>query len=211
MDGLLTVSTTTFALIVILAAALWLIVPLVTGLPWVPTRERRIHKALQLADVKPGDVLYDLGAGDGRVLLAAARDFGARAIGIEISPVHCLIAWLRARLSGVGRKVTIRWGSFYNADYSDADVVFAYMTMGQAARLRPHLESRLKPGARIVTISSDLDGWEPEKIDQNDLVFLYRMPPTPGDIASFFTKSINENGIQQTVKGSVQINPDASA
>jgi SAM-dependent methyltransferase len=207
MDGLLTVSSTTFALIVIFAAALWLIVPLVTGLPWVPTRERRIHKALHLADVKPGDVVYDLGAGDGRVLLAAARDFGARAVGIEISPVHCLIAWMRALLSGVGRQVTVRWGSFYNADYSDADVVFAYMTQGQAARLRPHLEARLKPGARIVTISSDLDGWEPEKIDQNDLVFLYRMPPTPGDIASFFTKSINEGEMQQTLKDSVADQP----
>jgi SAM-dependent methyltransferase len=193
MNNFLNIVLTAMELLFIASAILWIIVPLITGLPWVPTREQRIRKAFQLAEVRPGEVVYDLGAGDGRVLVAAARDFDARAVGIEISPVHCLIAWIRARLAGVGRQVSVRWGSFYNTDISDADVVFAYMTSRQAARLRPHLETRLKPGTRVVTISSDLDGWQPEQIDRQELVFLYRMPPSSGNIMSFLAQSIVQN------------------
>jgi SAM-dependent methyltransferase len=185
------ISTTTLAVIVtllLLFGGLWLVVPLASGLPWVPTREKRIRKALQLAGVRPGEVFYDLGAGDGRVLVMAAREFGARAIGIEISPVHCLIAWLRARLAGVGDRVVVRWGNFYQADLSDADVVFAYMTSGQAERLRPHLAARLRTGARVVSVSFDLEGWQPEQVDREDLVFLYRMPPVEGSVATFLAQ-----------------------
>ena len=188
MDNPITKALVIFAVIFIAAAILWLVVPLATGLPWVPTRDRRIRKALQLADIRPGEIIYDLGAGDGRVLLAAARDFGARAVGIEVSPIHCLIAGLRARFSRVSRLVTVRWGSFYHADFSDADVIYVYMTSGQVKLLRPHLETQLKPGARVVTISSDLDGWQPEKIDRQDLIFLYRMPPTPGSVETYLSR-----------------------
>ena len=188
MDNPITKALVIFAVIFIAAAILWLVVPLATGLPWVPTRDRRIRKALQLADIQPGEIIYDLGAGDGRVLLAAARDFGARAVGIEVSPIHCLIAGLRARFSRVSRLVTVRWGSFYRADFSDADVIYVYMTSGQANRLRPHLEAQLKSGARVVTISSDLDGWQPDQIDRQDLIFLYRMPPTPGSVATYLSR-----------------------
>jgi SAM-dependent methyltransferase len=189
MNLILIVTLTTLAIIVIAAAFLWAAVPLATGLPWVPTRDWRIRKALQLAAVQPGEVVYDLGAGDGRVLVMAAREFEARAVGIEISPVHCLIALLRARLAGVGRQVNIHWGSFYQFDFSNAEVVFIYMTQGQADRLRPHLETRLKPGARVVTISSDMDGWQPEQIDRQELIFLYKMPSTPGGIDSYLAQT----------------------
>lgn len=188
MDGIPIIALTALAIILFIAAGLWLIIPLLTGLPWVPTRGRRIRAALRLAGVLPGELVYDLGAGDGRVLLAAARDFGARAVGVEISPIHCFIAWLRANLSGCGKRVTVHWGSFYHADLSNADVVYAYVTSHQAARLRSSLEIQLRPGARVVTISTELDGWQPEQIDQQDLIFLYRMPPTPGSAASYLTK-----------------------
>ncbi|MBN1454167.1 MAG: class I SAM-dependent methyltransferase [Anaerolineales bacterium] len=72
---------------------LWLIVPALYGVPWVPTREKRIREALQLAKLQPGENLYDLGAGDGRVLLIAVREFGASAVGIEIGPVQCALGW----------------------------------------------------------------------------------------------------------------------
>jgi hypothetical protein len=79
----------------------WMIIPMISGLPWIPTRPARIYHALALAHISPGDILYDLGSGDGRVLVMAAREFGARAIGIEI-----------------------RWASFYKANFKDADVIF---------------------------------------------------------------------------------------
>ena len=86
-------------------------------------------------------------------------------------------------------------------ELKDADVVFAYMTSRQAARLRPCLESQLKPGARVVTISFDLEGWQPEDMDDRNLIFLYKMPPKSGDISSFLLqKLIRDQEGQSTVR-----------
>ena len=164
-------------LILLLVLGLWILVPSVYGLPWVPTREKRIRKALQLAKLQPGETLYDLGAGDGRVLLMAAREFGADAIGIEIGPVQCLLGWLRIWLSGSRPKVRMRCGNFYKADISDADVVFVYATSSQTSRLLPLLERGLRPGARVVSIAADFPEWQPKLVDREMLIFVYEMPP----------------------------------
>jgi SAM-dependent methyltransferase len=175
---------------------LWLVVPFVSGLPWFPTSYNRVRKALKLAGVRPGEVVYDLGAGDGRVLIVAAGEFGARAVGIEISPVHCLEAWLKARFNRLGRQVSIRLGNFYTADLAEADVVFAYMTSSQAPRLRPYLESHLRPGVRVITISFDFDGWQPSDFDRDNLIFLYRMPPQPGNLSTYLSQqALNGQGL----------------
>lgn len=163
---------------------LWLAVPMLHGLPWIPTRRKRILRALEMARVQPGEVVFDLGAGDGRVLIAAARECEARAVGVEISPLHCAVAWIRARLSGVGGRVQIRLGDYHKADLRQADVVFAYLTRREAPRLAPILQTQLRPGARVVTISFDFPGWRPEAFDRENLIFLYVMPPTPGDIGA---------------------------
>jgi len=173
----------------ILLGSLWWLVPTLSGLPWVPTRPQRIRKALQLARLQPGEVVIDLGAGDGRALCIAAREFGAYATGIEISPVHCLIGWLRARLTGLGDRVRIRWGDFCRADLSQADVVFAYLTSRQALRLQPHLVSQLRPGTRLVTVSFEFEGWQPVAFDPEDLLFLYSMPPQPGGLDPFLAQN----------------------
>jgi hypothetical protein len=95
----------------LLISGLWLIVPALYGVPWVPAREKRIRKALHLAKLQPGETLYDLGADDGRVLLMAMREFGAQAVGIEIGPVQCALGWLRIWLSGSRHKVQVRCGN----------------------------------------------------------------------------------------------------
>ncbi|HMD90380.1 MAG TPA: class I SAM-dependent methyltransferase [Anaerolineaceae bacterium] len=188
-------------LILLIAAflvGLWLMIPYLYGLPWVPTRYQRIRKALDMAKLRPGEVLFDLGAGDGRVLIIAAREYQAQAVGIEISGGLCLLAWLRARFNHLSGQVTIKQANFYKTDLQNADVVFAYMTSGQAPRLRPHLESQLKAGARVVTISFDMEGWQPDAIDDKNLVFLYNMPATKGDVSSYMLqKLIREQGITQ--------------
>ena len=159
--------------------AAWWIIPILSGLPWIPTQPQRIRKSLTLAQVRPGEVVYDLGAGDGRVLLIAAGEYGAYAVGVEISPLHCLLAWLRARVHHLSLRVRILWASFYKVDLAEADVVFVYMTAKQAARLQPHLERQLHPEARVVAISVEFAGWQAVDFDRQDLVFLYRMPPAP--------------------------------
>lgn len=180
------------AVSVLTGCVLWFVVPLATGLPWVPARENRIRKALRMAGLQPGERLYDLGAGDGRVLILAARDFGAYAVGIEISPVHCLIAWFRALLSGYNRQIRIRCGSFFSTGIEEADVVFAYVTPGYVTRLKPYLEKQLKNGVRVVTLSAEIEGWQPDDIDNPDLVFLYHLPPTPGSIATYLSAKTTE-------------------
>ncbi len=172
----------------VVLALLWIFVPILSGLPWIPTHRQRIHKALEMSELRPGEILFDLGAGDGRVLVLAARQYGAHAVGIELSPAHCVLAWLRALLSRVLDRVSIRWGNFYKMDLEEANVVFAYLTPDHASRLRPQLEKQLHHGARVVTISADMDGWEPAAFDSTDLIFLYRIPTTPGCLGSFMAK-----------------------
>ena len=168
--------------------ALWLLTPVFYGLAWLPTEHRRIRKALELARLRRGETLYDLGAGDGRILIIAAREFGAQAVGIEISPLHCFVAWLSARFNQLN--ITIRREDFFKADLRDADVVFAYMTSKQAKPLRLRLESQLRPGARVVTVSFDFDGWQPTAVDRENLIFLYQMPATPGSLDSFLAQKL---------------------
>ena len=170
-------------------ALLWILVPSLYGLPPVPTNTERIRKALKLANLLPDEVLYDLGAGDGRVLLIAARDFGARAVGLEIGPVQCALIWLRAVASGLGNRVQIRWENFYRADLREADVVFVYATSKEIKKLAPHLEGQMKKGARLVSISADFREWEPSAFDEQDLIFIYEMPPVSGSMLSYMLKN----------------------
>ena len=178
------------AILILLVAAsffygLWLLIPALYGLPWVPSSPRRIRKALEMAALKPGETLYDLGAGDGRVLVAAVKQFGARAVGIEVSPLHFLAAWLKILSSGCGGKARLIWNNMYNCELPGVDVVFAHTTAAQAPRLKAYLAGKLKPGARVVTVLYDLDGWQPSAMDDHEMVFLYVMPPQRGGVWTY--------------------------
>ena len=177
-----------FFILLFLITLLWILIPALYGLPPVPTKPERIRKALKLANFQPNETLYDLGAGDGRVLLIAARDFGAKAVGIEIGPIQCALIWLRAVASGVGSKIQIRWENFYKANLSDADVVFVYATSKEVVKLAPHLERQLKRGARVVSISADFPEWEPQEFDNQKLIFVYEMPPTKGNLGTYLAQ-----------------------
>jgi SAM-dependent methyltransferase len=177
-----------FFILLFLITLLWILIPALYGLSPVPTKPERIRKALKLANLQPNETLYDLGAGDGRVLLIAARDFGAKAVGIEIGPIQCALIWLRAVASGVGSKIQIRWENFYKANLSDADVVFVYATSKEVVKLAPHLERQLKRGARVVSISADFPEWEPQEFDNQKLIFVYEMPPTKGNLGTYLAQ-----------------------
>ncbi len=176
-----------FWILIVLAAYL---IPYAYGLPPTPTQRDRIRRALKLADLQPGETLYDLGSGDGRVLVIAAREFGAQAVGIDAGPVQCVQAWANSLFNGVRSRVRVKRGNFFKSDLGDADVVFAYLTSDYVPRLAPQLEKQLKPGARVVTISFDFPDWEPARFDKRALIFLYFMPPTPGNLATFLQKQV---------------------
>ena len=177
--------------LVFVLALLWILIPAFYGLPSVPTKAERIRKALKLANLQPNETLYDLGAGDGRVLLIAARDFGAKAVGLEIGPIQCALIWLRAAASRLGDRICVRWENFYTADLMDADVLFVYATSKETVRLAPYLETKTKPGARLVSISADFPEWEPSAFDEQNLIFLYEMPPIRGSLATYLLKKTN--------------------
>jgi hypothetical protein len=177
-----------FFILVFIVIALWILIPALYGLPPVPTRPERIQKALKLANLQPNETLYDLGAGDGRVLSMAARDFGAKAVGIEIGPIQCVLIWLRVTAQGFGSQIQVRWENYYKADIHDADVVFVYATSKEITKLAPHLERQMKKGSRLVSISADFGEWEPSAVDERDLIFVYEMPPTKGSVTSYMLK-----------------------
>jgi len=118
---------------------------------------------LRLANVNKGDVVYDLGCGDGRIVIAAAEKFGARGVGIDIDPERIQEAQENARKAGVTARVRFRNEDLFEADISEATVVTLYLLPWVNLKLRPKLWSELKPGTRIVSHSHDMGDWKPEK------------------------------------------------
>jgi len=175
-------------LFLFILGVLWVIVPAFFGPPSRPTAQDRIRKSLKLVDLQPGETLYDLGAGDGRVLLIAAREFSAKAVGIEVGPIQCAVIWLRILANGFGNKIQLKWGNYFNADLGKADVVFIYATSREIARLASHLTGQMKPGSRVVSISADFPEWEPSEFDEENLIFVYNMPPKYGSLTTYLLK-----------------------
>ncbi|HEU0296929.1 MAG TPA: class I SAM-dependent methyltransferase [Anaerolineales bacterium] len=176
------------SILLLLTGLLWILVPARYGLPPVPTGLNRIRKALKLVNLQPDEVLYDLGSGDGRVLIIAAREFGAWAVGIEIGPVQRAVSWVKVLRVGIQHKVRIEAGDFYRADLHAADVVFVYATSKEVRKLAAHLEKQMKPGSRLVSISADFPEWEPSAFDERELIFVYEMPPKRGSLMTYLLK-----------------------
>src|SRR5688572_6019476 len=163
-----------FISIIILIALIWVLVPAWYGLPPISTSPDRIRKALKLANLQPNEILFDLGCGHGQVLVIAAKEFGANAVGIEAGPVQCVISWVNAFRNGVRSKVRIEAGNFFKSDLSQVDVVFAYLTSEYTERLEKKFQSELKNGARVVTMAFELPNWQAVKFDREQLVWVYQ-------------------------------------
>jgi SAM-dependent methyltransferase len=143
----------------LLLACAWVYLPLLWGALWRPTPRRIVDKMLRAAGVQPGHKVVDLGAGDGRIVIAAARAFQARAVGVEIDPLRCLIANARIRLLGLQGQAHVYCGNLFEYDLADADVVTLYLWPRTNQRLKPRLAEQLRPGARVVSYKFLLDGW----------------------------------------------------
>jgi SAM-dependent methyltransferase len=128
------------------------------GAPYGATPLHVLQRMLEAAAIRPGEKVYDLGSGDGRLLIDAHKEHGAVAVGIEISPFFCWISRIKARVAQA--EVTILRGSFFRTDFSDADVVFCYLLPAQMKRLAPRF-ARLGPGTRIVSLRFEIPGWRP--------------------------------------------------
>lgn len=130
--------------------------------PWVPTPEPLVDRMLRMAQVGPGDLVVDLGAGDGRTVLMAAQRFGARAVGIEYDERLVAHARRRAAEAGLGDRVRMIQGDIYEADFSRATVVTLYLMPAINKRLRPRLLA-MRPGTRVVSHQFAMDDWTPDE------------------------------------------------
>jgi len=131
--------------------------------PYVPTRQVVVDEMLRLAGVGPGDFLIDLGSGDGRIVITAAREFGIRALGLDIDPQRVAEARDNAVKAGVADRVEFRQENIFNADFSRASVVTLYLLPAVNLRLRPKLLDELRPGTRVVSHDFHMDDWEPDR------------------------------------------------
>jgi len=141
------------------------------GAPWVPTPMNVVHKMLTIAEVGPDDLVYDLGCGDGRLIVTAARHYGSRAVGIEIDPLRYL--WCQALITvlGLRDRVNIIFGDFFAQNLSTADVVTCYLLQSTNNKLMEKLKEELQPGTRVVSHAFSFPGLH--KVRQDDEAMLY--------------------------------------
>ncbi|MFB3829304.1 MAG: cyclopropane-fatty-acyl-phospholipid synthase family protein [Bryobacteraceae bacterium] len=132
--------------------------------PYIPTPQIIVERMLEAAHLKPGEVLYDLGSGDGRIVITAAQKYQARAVGVELSPDLCRSTQARVRKLGLEERVKIIQGNLLDVDLSGADVVTLYLLTSSNDRLRPNLERYLKPRARVVSNDFEIRGWRPAQV-----------------------------------------------
>ena len=145
-----------------------------------PTPMPIVRALLELAEVGPRDVVYDLGSGDGRIPITAAKEFGARGVGIEIDPALVAQAQANAHEAGVADKVEFRLANMYQADVRSATVVTLFLHPGPNLKLREKLRSDLQPGSRVVSYVWDMGSWTPTEVRRvnEHRIFLWRIPPS---------------------------------
>jgi len=152
------------AALIVVAIFLSMLISSISFAPWVPSPKEYLRQILGIADIKPGERFYDLGSGDGRAVICAAKDFGARATGIELSLPLFFSSTIKCLFSP--GKTNIILGNLFKRDFSDADVIYVYGTpQAMENRLREKIEKECKPGTRIVTFVFEFISWKPVKIE----------------------------------------------
>jgi SAM-dependent methyltransferase len=160
---------------------------------YVPTTDAAVVAMLKLAGVKKADIVYDLGCGDGRIVISAAKNFGARGVGIDIDPARITEAKANSKKAGVDNLVKFEENDLFVADIREATVVTLFLLPQLNAKLRPKLLQDLKPGTRIVSNTFDMGDWKPDKEidvsspDQSEYsslskkIFLWTVPARSGN------------------------------
>jgi precorrin-6B methylase 2 len=152
--------------------------------PYVPTPQEVVDRMLELAQVKKGDVVYDLGSGDGRIVITAAKKYGVRAIGFEIDPERIKESTENIKKAGVGHLVEIRQQDIRTVDLSPASVLTMYLLPEVNLMIRPNIWKRMKPGSRVVSHDFDMGDWKALKTENmkdssnwDHTLYLWHVPP----------------------------------
>lgn len=165
-------------LVVVTVAISSIMLPEFTGAPWVPMSSEKVGKILAMCQLKESEVLYDLGSGDGRIVIAAAKDFGARAVGIEIDPFRVFYSRLKIFQLRLRGRAKILRGNFFNFDLGQADVLVLFLLQKTNDKLRGKLERELtKPDCRVISVVFRFEGWELVREDSEEMIYVYRPHP----------------------------------
>lgn len=170
------ITITTFLLIIVGISVIfvfWVIWTDIIGAGWEPTSKILVRKMLEIAEVNSEDILYDLGSGDGRIIIEAAKRYHANAVGIEADPLRYSWSKLMIMLYGLNQKVKVLWGNFFNKDITPATVVTLFLSSKANQQLKTKLQNELQPGTRIVSYYWTFHGWEPVKEDRKDKIYMY--------------------------------------
>jgi SAM-dependent methyltransferase len=165
---------------------LWIYLPIFWGAPWLMVSLRTADRMLRMAEVKPGQTVIDLGAGDGRLVILAAWKYKTKAMGVEIDPLRVLAANLGIGLLGLRGKARVRWGNLHRENLAGADVVTLYLMQGTNRKLKDKLEKALLPGAKVVSHLFSMSGWTPVALDDRRGIFVYEIGRTTGEIDTKF-------------------------
>ena len=139
----------------------------ISAAPWIPTRKRDIKRIIDLADIKKGEKVYDLGCGDARVLIAAAKEKQAQCVGLELSWLQWLHARINVIANGVGKLVKIKLKSFYTEDLSMADVVFIFLLPKSFKKVQTKLNLEIKPGTRVLVAAWPMPDWDKYLVEKH--------------------------------------------
>lgn len=161
--------------ITVIIVAYFTLWPLIKGAPWIPTRMKKLREMLSLLDIRPDEVVYDLGCGDGRFMIKAVKKYKAKAVGIEINLLLYLWCQLLITILGLRRRIKIRYGNFFNLDLSDADVVICYLLQETNDKLEDKLLKELKPTARVISNSFLFNKLSIVNEDEGKGIYVYRV------------------------------------
>jgi protein-L-isoaspartate O-methyltransferase len=152
--------------------------------PYVVSPQPIVDRMLDVAQIKPGETVYDLGCGDGRILITAAQRYNVNAVGVELSQNLVKATNDKVKQLNLENKVKVIHGNLLEVNLQPADVVTIYLETASNDMLRPNLEKYLKPGARVVSHDFEVRGWKPSKVEKihshnrDHTIYLYTMPPT---------------------------------
>lgn len=147
--------------------------------PYVPTPPAVVEKMLELAELRPGDLVYDLGCGDGRIVIAAVKRPDVRGVCVDIDPARIAESKANAAREGVADRIRFVEGDIFEVPFSDATVVTMYLLPAVNIKLRPRILNELKPGTRVVSHAFDMDDWKPERqvLEGGSMVYRWTVPP----------------------------------
>ena len=147
--------------------------------PWVPVRRRDIKRILDVAKIKKGDILYDLGCGDGRIVISAARYYNIAATGYEVAVLPFLYTWIKIKLLRLSDRAAIKMANFYEHDIGGANIIFTFLSPRAMEKLKNKFKKELKSGSLVVSYVFKIPGWEPLEVNRpqpTDLpIFVYKI------------------------------------